>query len=176
MLRVQDSGHFVQFFDSDDQFVREVTAFLISGFDAGDTCVCVATSAHRAGIDARLASLGFDPNALVATYRYIPLDAHAALATFMKDERLDREIFHREVGRLIAQAASRGAPVCIFGEMVTLLGQQGLGQEVLELEELWNELSRQHTFTLFCGYPNGLLGQRLFDNVCAVHSHVVRAA
>jgi MEDS: MEthanogen/methylotroph, DcmR Sensory domain len=176
MRRGQESGHFVQFFTTDGELVRAVSDFLLSGFDAGHTCVCVATASHREQIAARLATLGADPAALAAAYRYIPIDARTTLDSFMIRGCIDRERFHRATGLLVAQAASRGAPVRIFGEMVTLVAEQGLGQAVLELEELWNELSRQQPFTLFCGFPHGLFDQCLFQNVCAVHSHVVQAA
>jgi hypothetical protein len=172
MTGALDRGHFVQFFDADDELVRGVVRFHLAGFEAGETVICVATPEHREKIDAQLVELGADPGALAASYRYIPLDARTTLDSFMDGQRLDRERFHRNIGLLIAQAASRGAPVRIFGEMVVLLAQQGRDPFVLELEELWNELSRYHSFSLFCAYPRASCSRAMYETICAVHSHV----
>jgi hypothetical protein len=176
MTGAQNAGHLVQFFDADDELVRAVASFLAAGFDAGHTCVCVATAEHRKKIAGVLSGTGFNTELLAASYRYIPLDAEATLESFVGDHRPDRERFHRIVGLLVAQAASRGAPVRIYGEMVTLLAQRGLDQAVLDLEELWNELSRAQDFMLFCGYPRAAVRKQLLDRISAVHSDVVGAA
>ena len=175
MTGAQHAVHFVQFFDADDEFVRAVTSFLATGLEADHTCVCVATAEHHEKIAQWFAAVGIDTEALAASYRYIPLDAEATLESFMNGHRPDRERFHRLVGLLLAQAASRGAPVRIYGEMVTVLALRGLDQAVFELEELWNELSRVHDFTLLCGYPRGALRNDLRDTICAIHSNVVCA-
>jgi hypothetical protein len=175
MAGTLDSGHFVQFFHSDDELVRVVSDYLRDGFRAGCTCIAVVKPGHREAIDAALIQLGLDPEALAAAYQYIPLDTHATLSAFMKGERPDRERFHSTLGLLLAQAASRGSPLRIYGEMVAVLAERKLPRAVIELEELWNELSRERAFTLLCGYPDSLLSDELSHMICAVHSNV-RAA
>ena len=73
-------------------------------------------------------------------------------STFMKDGQLDSQRFHRDMGLLMRQAASRGQPVHATGNLVSLLMEDGLATTALRLEELWNELSRHHNFTMLCGY------------------------
>ena len=180
MTTFQDSGHFVHFYDADEHLLAAASEFIREGIEAGSTCVALATAAHREGIDARLATCGLNPAALESCYQYIPLDAHAMLANFMGDHGLDRPRFHQTIGLLMRQAAARGQPVRIFGEMVAVLCEQGSLDVAIELEELWNELSRQQTFLLLCGYRSALFrseAQRsALKYICAVHSQVIGTA
>lgn len=174
---MSNSAHIVQFFSSDEEYVRAAGHYLHEGLAVGDTCVTVATSEHLRKLDAYLSSVGLNAGALSAEYRYIPLQAELTLQTFF-DARtgIDHERFHRQLNQLISQAAARGQPVRIFGEMVSLLAEQGQPAEAIQLEELWNELSRQHNFTLFCSYKVSPFTQnpRYRKLLHGLHSHVVR--
>ncbi|HEY4367057.1 MAG TPA: MEDS domain-containing protein [Steroidobacteraceae bacterium] len=171
------SGHFVRFFDADDHLVAAASEFLREGLESGCTCVALATAPHREGINASLAALGFNPAALESRYQYIPLDARTMLANFVHDHRLDRHRFHETIGLLMRQAAARGQPVRIFGEMVGMLATEASLESAIELEELWNELSRQQAFLLLCGYSRAALGDDIVGekrrHICAVHSGVM---
>jgi hypothetical protein len=170
------SAHIVQFFGNDEEYVRAAGHYLHEGLAAGDTCVAVATAEHHRKLDAYLAGVGLDAAVLSAEYRYIPLQAEATLQTFF-DARtgIDHQRFHRQFNQLMSQAAARGQPVRIFGEMVALLADQGHPAEAIRLEELWNELSRQHNFTLFCSYKVSPFTQnpRYRKLLHGIHSHVV---
>ena len=172
-----NSAHFVQFFNEDERLVETVARFVRDGIEAGSTCVVLATNAHREQIAARLEILGLEPERLAAAYRYISIDADLALQSFMGEDGPDQQRFHHNMGLLLRQAAARGQPVHVFGEMVAILATQGRARAAIRLEELWNELSRYHTFRLFCGYPlaafEGDVRSRAI--VCANHSHVVPA-
>jgi cytosine/adenosine deaminase-related metal-dependent hydrolase len=180
MITPQDSAHIAHFFDADEHLMDAASQFIREGIESGCTCVALATAAHREGIDARLATCGLNPATLESGYQYIPLDARAMLANFMSDRVLDRPRFHDTIGLLMRQAAARGQPVRIFGEMVAVLIEQGSLEVAIELEELWNELSRQQTFLLLCGFPSALFSsdaQRTgLKHLCAVHSRVIGTA
>jgi hypothetical protein len=64
--------------------------------------------------------------------------------------------------------------------MVALLWDDGLVNAAIQLEEMWNELGRRHSFSLFCGYPAGSVtadGQiDAFAAVCRLHREVVGLA
>jgi MEDS: MEthanogen/methylotroph, DcmR Sensory domain len=171
------SAHFVQFFDADEGLIEAVVRFVREGIAAGSTCVVIATNAHREQIAARLEALGLEPERLAAAYRYISIDAHLALQSFMGVDGPDQQRFHHNMGLLLRQAAARGQPVHVFGEMVAILAMQGRARAAILLEELWNELSRYHTFRLFCGYPVAAFESDMRSRaiVCANHSHVVPA-
>lgn len=169
-------AHIVQIFSSDEQYVRAAGRFLSEGLAAGDTCIAVATAEHHLQLDAYLLDAGLNAGTLSAEYRYIPLQAAHTLQTFFDAHTgIDQERFHRQFNQLVSQAAARGQPVRIFGEMVSLLIEQGRPAAAIQLEELWNELSRHHDFTLFCSYKDSPFTQnpRFRKLLHGIHSHVV---
>ena len=176
---MSNSAHIVQFFDSDQEYVQAVGCFLREGLAAGDTCVSVATAEHHRQIEAYLSAAGLNAATLSAEYRYIPLQAEHSLQTFF-DARdgIDRDRFHRQFNLLVSQAAARGQPVRICGEMVSLLAEQGHPAAAIELEELWNELSRHRHFTLFCSYKVSPFTQnpRYRKLLHSLHTHVCEGA
>lgn len=173
---MSNSAHIVHFFSSDEEYVRAAGYFLREGLEAQETCVAVATDEHHGKLDRYLRDAGLDPDQLCAEYRYVPLHAEQMLPTFF-DARtgIDQDRFHRQFNQLIIQAASRGQPVRLFGEMVSLLAEQGLPRQAIQLEELWNELSRQHSFSLFCAYKVSPFTEnpRYRKLLHSMHSHVV---
>jgi hypothetical protein len=174
---MRSTGHFVQFFNDDQHRMEGLADFLIEGLEAGCTCVLVATAEHRAEVAQRLKSGGIDAASLAASYQYIELDARDSLASFMNGSQCDPQRFHPMFDTFMRQVAARGQPVWACGEMVNLLMSDGLIQAALELEELWNELSCHHSFTLFCGYSQDSLfsrgSERVLARICAAHSHVI---
>jgi hypothetical protein len=173
---MRDSDHFVQFFDTDESLVRTTTAFVSEGLRQSCTCIVLATAEHRVSVEQQLQAQGLNPAALAADYQYIALDARLMLATFMVNGRPDQHRFHHNLGLLLVQAASRGQPVWVYGEMVALLAQAGHVDAIVQLEELWNELSRQQSFVLMCGYPRDAFGHpplaAKYQHICAIHSRV----
>jgi len=172
-----EAAHILQVFGDDQRLVAAVTRFIREGIESGATCVAIATPEHRKQIEAGLRLAGFDPSTLAAQYRYICIDAATMLSTFSVEGRPDRARFHKNLGLLVRQAASRGQPVRIFGEMANGFANGAHVAGAFQLEELWNELSRQHTFTLFCAYPHSHLtdeprNERLLR---ALHSHSLPA-
>lgn len=170
------SEHIVQFFRSDDEYVRAAGLFLREGLEAGETCVAVATNDHLQQLERYLRDGGLDARSLAAEYRYVPLSAEQMLPTFFDArEGIDQVRFHRQMNQLLSQVHSRGEPVRIFGEMVSLLAEQGRAADAIELEELWNELSRYHQFTLFCSYKVSPFTEnpRFRKLLHSLHNHVV---
>jgi MEDS: MEthanogen/methylotroph, DcmR Sensory domain len=168
-----DRGHFVQFFTDDARLQNAVCRYVRRSIESSSTCLVIGTAEHRRAIHESLTLDGFDVDALVSQYQYISLDAERMLSSFMFDGQPQKERFHRIMGLLIHQAASRGQPVRIFGEMVALLASRAQASAAFKLEELWNELSRQHEFTLFCAYR---LSDIAYDHdsrhrICSSHSH-----
>ena len=169
------AGHLVGFFTHDTERIRAAGAFIAEGAACDDTSLVVATPGYRAALRAELQRLGLDPESMIARYQYIELDARTLLSQFMDGDRCDRQRFHLHLDTLMRQAVARGRPVRAHGEMVNLLAADGLTEAALQLEELWNELSREHRFTIFCGYSTCTIdsAQRFGERVRALHSHVV---
>lgn len=170
------STHHVHVFRHDRPLITTVARFVCDGLRADETCIVCATPDHRDQLAELLRAEGLDPVALEAEYRYVPLDAKRTLASFYEPRSgINHMRFHRNVDQLLRQASSRGQPVRIFGEMVTLLLDQNRPNVAIELEELWNELSRQHNFSLLCTYPTNdfTRNPRYQKLLRAIHSHAV---
>lgn len=171
--------HFAQIYESDAFLLDSLRGFIGAGIAAVDTCIVVATWAHRDRLAECLRADGLDVPALVASGRYVPLDAAELLSTFMVAGLPDPDRFSQVVGAVVARAAEGRRHVRIFGEMVALLWMEGNYPAAIQLEELWNDLHKTHAFSLFCGYPmQGLEGEELarpFGEMCAEHSRVIPA-
>jgi signal transduction histidine kinase len=176
---IRPSDHAVQFYEADGFLLDAVAEFVGAGLRAGDAAIVVATAAHRAGVDERLANAGLDVAAARAGGGYVALDAADTLARFLVAGAPDAARFADVVGGTIACAAQPGRRVRVFGEMVALLALAGNASATLALEALWNTLQATHGFALLCAYPMRDLGGEahgpLLDGVCAAHGHVIPA-
>lgn len=171
--------HFVQVYDSDKVLIESLFAFLLKGFDTGEGAVVIATRTHRAALEKQFMGAGFDLGALKRSGKYAPFDAAETLGLFMRNGKPDATLFFALAGGLIKSAAAGRAGVRTFGEMVSILWDEGNREGAIELEGLWNELGKKHAFTLFCAYREDqfVTGEKGIGlgHVCHAHSSVVFA-
>jgi hypothetical protein len=164
--------HVVVFYEDDRELASRVSEYLLDAVRDG-TAIVVATAAHRLSISERLERAGIDLAAARRAGSYLELDAGETMRGFLIGDWPDPGSFWRVISPLIQQAARRGEPVRIFGEMVALLWDAGLAEAAVEVEVLWNELGRQHSFSLLCAYPaESVSGEHDLDaltEVCAQH-------
>ena len=81
---------------------------------------------------------------------------------------------------MLAQAAASVAGerrrIAAFGEMVNILWATGNYDAALRLEQLWNRLAEEQSFSLLCAYPiagfNSTKHTDAFLQICAEHSAV----
>ena len=174
-------SHTVQFYKEDGFLVNEISRFIGTALGAGDAAVVIATEDHREGLLQRLNSKGLNTALAIKQGRFALLDAAETLAKFMRDGRPDPSDFADVLGRAITQirenAGGPERPVAAFGEMVALLWAEGNGAAAIQLEQLWNDLAKTHSFSLRCAYPIGGFdghddGAR-FLTICAEHSGVI---
>jgi signal transduction histidine kinase/ActR/RegA family two-component response regulator len=174
-----DTDHFVQFYEADGFLLNSLSGFIGKAIQSGAGAVVVATEAHRHGLDELLQANGLDVTGARARGCYVSLDAADTLAKFMVDGAPDSRRFKEVIGGVIAGVTDGRSRTSAFGEMVALLWAEGNFTAAIRLEELWNELQKVHSFSLFCAYPmNELGGERLVEHhssVCSVHSRVIPA-
>ena len=144
--------HVVGVYNRDQELIYAVARFAAETLEQGGAAVVVATAAHRPAIEARLVDRGVALEAAMSAGRYQAFDAAETLSSLMRDGRPDTDQFASVAGAVIERAQAAGRPVRVFGEMVGLLWDQGNVAAAIELESLWNDLSRHHTFALFCAY------------------------
>jgi anti-sigma regulatory factor (Ser/Thr protein kinase) len=144
--------HVVGVYNRDQELICAVERFVADTLEQGGAAVVVATEAHRSAIDAALVDRGVALDVAIGSGRYQTIDAAETLSMLMHDGRLDHGQFASVAAKVLERAKAAGRPVRIFGEMVGLLWDQGDVAGALELESLWNDLARRHTFALFCAY------------------------
>ena len=174
-------GHAVQFYQTDGHLLDLLTRFIGTALVTGDVGIVIATKSHRDGLAKRFKSRGLNVNVARKQGRFVALDAAATLSRFMIDGRPDEQRFRDVIGGLLQDVASRGERrrIAAFGEMVALLWAEGKAESALELEEMWNELAKEHAFCLCCAYPMSGFGNThaaSFMKICAQHSHVFTVA
>jgi MEDS: MEthanogen/methylotroph, DcmR Sensory domain len=113
----------------------------------------IATKPHRESLEKQLNQSGLE----VSTFRdqglFISIDAASTLSKFMVNGSLDPDLFSQFIGNLVIQSAHGRHHIHIFGEIVALLCADGKREAAISLEELWNDLSKIHAFSLLCAYP-----------------------
>ena len=174
-------GHVVQLY-TDDIFLVEVLSRFIGGAIAmGDAAVVVATKAHHEGLARRLSNQGLDTAKAIRQGRYVVLDARETLPKFMVNGSVDEARFIELIGgaltRLRNAADRKDSRIAVFGELVALLWADGKPEQAIRVEQLWNDLAREHSFSLLCAYPiTGFNNERHIEpflKMCGEHSGVV---
>ena len=139
----------MDFYTTDSDLVSSVAAWVNEGIAAGEHCVVVATRQHRTALRRRLAATM--PEAK-RNGRYVELDADVTLARLLSDELVDPVLFNQVIGGLLRASCGQSRPVRVYGEMVGLLWAKGDVASAVALENLWNGLREQLSFSLLCGY------------------------
>jgi signal transduction histidine kinase len=84
--------------------------------------------------------------------------------------------FADTLGPMLERTAEGGREVCVYGEMVALLWEDGEVDAAVGLEDLWNDLAASHRFSLLCAYPvaafAGAAHTAPFRRMCQQHTGV----
>jgi len=172
------SEHSVHFYDDDRRLLDEVSAFLSTGLLAGQSVVLIATDAHCEALKPRLEASGVDVDGACFRGRLTLLDADETLDTFMVDGMPDADLFRATVGGVVEKRLRASGPAGLraFGEMVDVLWRRDQIDAALRLEDLWNELAAENSFSLLCAYSMGHFyggsGAAGKASVVARHTHV----
>jgi PAS domain S-box-containing protein len=174
-------NHQVQFYRVDRALVENLAKHFSAALGIGDSVIVVGTMAHREALAQELKSRGVDVEKVKREGRYADSDAVETLSQIMSDGMPDCEKFvelmGREIERAKAAATSQTPCVVLFGEMVAILWAEGKQTAAIQLERMWNDLSRTHSFSLRCAYPMSGFSKHehseLFLTICEEHSEVM---
>jgi PAS domain S-box-containing protein len=176
----EQHSHTVQLYVEDSSLVDTLGRFIAPVLQGGEAAVIVATPEHRLALARNLAAQGVDISEAARQGRYIALDAAETLSLFTLEGWPEPARFAECLGGVLTRA--RGAavnphsPVAVFGEMVALLWAEGKFEAALQLEQLWNDLSRTQSFHLRCAYSVGAFGteeEAPFLRLCGEHTRVL---
>jgi hypothetical protein len=175
--------HSVHFYGDDAMLIEGLRQFIGDALGRGCSAVVVATEAHSEALRRELTRDGIDVAKAIDEWRYVSVGADYLLSQFVNRGRVDRILFYDAVGNLLSRAAAgskeQNRRVVVFGEMVALLWSSGNAAAAIDLEKLWNGLSRICSFSLRCAYPvEGFREHEDADSlleICAEHSSVIPA-
>lgn len=172
--------HIVQFYRTDDYLVECLAGYVADGIWNRDSVIIIATPEHRIALEARLRMKGVDVISTTLSRQYLAFDAREMLRKFMVHGRPHPESFEKVLEEVLRTAAAGGKRIRAFGEMVALLWAEDNRAGALELEQLWNKLSREHAFTLYCAYPSAAVESNgdgpTLEHICDAHSCVIAPA
>jgi signal transduction histidine kinase len=177
-------SHIAHFYLSDAVLQAEVGHYLSTALAAGGCAVVFATTAHIQGFEQQLSLRGFDMPRIARQGRWLTLDPGATLNTFLVQGWPDEKKFAAHMSAILDRVAaaagsvsgSREPEIAAYGEMVSLLWEQGKTGASLRLEQLWNRLLRTRRFHLSCGWPLRLFSSEsdaaAVRRICAEHTAV----
>ena len=101
------------------------------------------------------------------------------LARCMAGSQPDWALFENIIGAAIGRAWPRQGDTGLraYGEMVGLLWKAGQFAAAIRLEQLWNRLLAQSSFSLYCSYEIDIFSKdfhpRSIDAILRAHTHVI---
>jgi PAS domain S-box-containing protein len=164
-----ENAHIVRFYDDNALLMEEVAGFIDAALCTGGGGIVIATPEHSQLLRERLQHGG------TACMRLVFLDARATLERLMVAGQPDAQRFKDLIRGAQEQLGNYSGTFHAFGEMVALLCADGNYSAAIRLEQLWNDLSQELRFSLFCAYPwqafpNAEFAAQ-FDLVCTQHQH-----
>jgi hypothetical protein len=181
--RPHSRGHVVQLYEPVDEvsLTANVSRYVWEGLKRGDGALVVTTPIHRELFCEQLARLGADPQSAIRSGQLGFLDAWETLSRCLVGPQPDWEPFESVIGAAIGRRWPRkaGARVRVYGEMVGLLWKAGQFAAANRLEQLWNRLLAQSSFSLYCAYEIDIFGKDFYANsvnaILCAHTHVIPA-
>lgn len=171
-------SHEVQFYFDEESLLLGFTRFIKTALRADNAVIVVVTESHQNSLLQRLQRQGVELAAAIEQGRFLSLDVADVLSTFMVNDVPDPLRFRKIAGNLIATAAraAKGQPprVAACGECAPSLWAQGKAEAAVQLEQLWDEISKTCNIDILCGYvlKNGQRDQesQIYYRICAEHS------
>jgi CheY-like chemotaxis protein len=172
--------HEALFYSSDNALAKNLADSTCAALESGNAAIVALTEIHWRALLREFAGLGFDPAVAREEGRFLCLDATATLKDFAANGIPELSRFTETVNQWMHKLDSLQRPkrpsLMLFGEVVALLWARGDYESTLRLEQFWNELASQHSFSLHCAYPMGLLdhaqNRKLITSMCPLHSEL----
>ncbi len=178
----QPRGHFVQLYRADElALAKNVGLYIWEGIRRGDGVLVIATPEHRELFCQYIDRLGANTPSCIERQQLVILDAHDTLAEFMVGGQPDWFLFESVVKAAMRRVVplKQEAGLRAYGEMVGVLWNAKQFDPAIRLEQLWNRLLEQSSFSLYCAYAIDLFGREFhvanLDSVLCTHTHLVPA-
>jgi DcmR-like sensory protein len=177
------SRHAVQVYANQSDFVDQVSQVVNATLRSREPVVLVASEATRHGVAERLQARRVNLAELAEREQYVAIDSALSLSQVMRDGRPDEDRVAEMIDgldrRRLTFPKGPRARLTIVGDMSALLCRNGHFEAALELERMWDELTRALPFFTVCGYPMECFehaeARSQLPNICARHSAVSHA-
>jgi len=181
--RPHSRGHVVQLYEPADELslAANVSRYLWEGLKRGEGALVVSTPEHRELFCRQLETLGADPHSAIKSGQLGFVDAWQTLSRCMAGAQPDWGLFESVVGAAIGRvwAKKPAAGMRAYGEMVGLLWKARQFAAANRLEQLWNRLLGQSSFSLYCAYEIDIFGKDFqrgsLDAILREHTHMIPA-
>ncbi len=173
---IAPAEHLCHLYGSELHLIDSLTSFTDAGLRAGESVIVIATAPHLHQLEQRLRGNWLDLDRARWEERYVAVLAKETLNRFLVEGWPNEQRFNATMEGLLKRASGNGRKVRAFGEMVTLLWEQGNAGATIRLEHLWNGLQRRENFSLFCAYPRSSFGEdgaASLRTICSLHSRVI---
>jgi len=178
--RPHSRGHFVQLYEADEvALTKNVGHYLWEGLRRGDGVLVIATPEHQELFSKHLDSLGADLAQAIGTQQLNFWDAQQTLAQFMVAGQPDWQRFEKVIRGAMRQVrpTERAEGLRAYGEMVGILWKARQFAAAIRLEQFWNKLLEQSSFSLYCAYAIDVFGKEFevanLEGVLCTHTHMV---
>jgi hypothetical protein len=172
----------VQLYEANEvALTKNVGYYLWEGLRHGEGVLVIATPEHQELFSKHLDHLGADLPELLGSKQLIFWDAKHTLSQFMVAGQPDWLRFESVIRAAMRQVGpAMGAEgLRAYGEMVGILWKARQFAAAIRLEQLWNKLLEQSSFSLYCAYAIDVFGKEFevsnLDGVLCTHTHLVPA-
>lgn len=173
--------HEVGFYPDDAALVSGYARRIAAALRSGNGVLLIATQPHRVGVYKALKADGIDVDAAVGRGNLLPLDAVDAVSDLMAvsgspDPVRCGQLVHDLITRAGMDEGGAARRVSICGECAPTLLLNGNHDGAMQLEHLWDEITRGYNAATLCGYlvntfPSAVR-PRLVASICAEHSAI----
>jgi hypothetical protein len=171
-------AHEVAFYADDEAFTDDFTRFIEINLNSGNVVITAVTGSHRTSILRNLQRDGFRIEAYIQRGSYFLWDASDTLSKFMVNGWPDSARLANLLGEFVKRStkSSNGKHprVTVCGELAPTLWVEGKTGAAIEVEHLWDEITRTLGIETLCGYLSssfhGDTGAEGFETICAEHT------
>jgi hypothetical protein len=179
LAHAEPHDHIVHLYQDQDFLNRVVCRFAAAALANGEGLILVPTLAHWDAFRPRLAAEGVDIKGAQERGQLTVVDADELLPRFMGRALPDGPMFLGLAGEIVARtrAAGRFTKVRWWGEMVNVLWERGDVAASMNLEDLFDRVSREQNIAVFCSFLmdnfNGDVHAHMLPRLGDNHSHLI---
>lgn len=145
--------HFCQLHRTPDTLNTALFTYAANGFARGDALIVFAAPERLHALRRHIVNSGRDVAALESSSQLHLRNGGDVLDRFVRCAQPDWTGFRHAIDSTVKSVRAKGwQRLRAYGDMVNDLWRALNTAEAIRLEQLWNDVRRDHDFCLFCGY------------------------